>query len=393
MADTVVAVSHKAFKYRLYPNANQERELGIMLETHRRLYNAALEQRKWMWHDHCVSVCYGGQSAELPDLRASNEWMRKTNHSSCQATLRRLDKAYQRFFERIELGKTPGHPRFKARDQFDSVEFPSYGDGIKLLDSKLRIQHIGTIKVKLHRPVEGRIKTVSFKREADKWYAVFSCEVAPAKIQPSKLPDAGIDVGLESFLTDSDGVHESNPRYLKAGLPALRVAQRAVDRKTKGGKNRKKASVVVRNLHARIRNQRREHHYQTADKLVRRFGFIGVERLAVANMVRNRSLARAISDAGWSRFLGILKHKAEKAGASVMEVDPRGTSQECSGCDKTVSKTLKDRWHSCPHCGLSIHRDHNSALVILARARQARTELAGLNVAAVRARVPRSRRL
>lgn len=318
--------------------------------------------------------------------------MKKTNHSSCQATLRRLDKAFQQFFERVKRGEKPGHPRFKGRDNFDSVEFPAYGDGIKLIDTKLRAQHIGTVKVKLHRPVEGKIKTVTLKRETDNWYVVFSCEVEPTKAAPRSTPEIGIDVGLESFLTDSEGTPEANPRYLKAELPALRVAQRAVSRKKKGGKNRKKAIKAVRKIHARVKNQRREHHYQVADKLVRRCGFIGVERLAVSNMVKNRSLSRAISDAGWSQFLSILKHKANKAGASVVEVDPRGTSQECSGCGKEVPKPLKERWHSCPSCGLSLHRDHNAALNILARARLARTEPVESNVVK-RSRPPRSRRL
>lgn len=382
----------RAFKYRLYPNANQERELGVMIETHRRLYNAALEQRNFAWSQRRVSVGYQDQSAELPELRASDGWFRKTNHSSCQATLRRLDKAFQRFFERVKRGEKPGHPRFKGRDRFDSVEFPAYGDGIKLIDGKLRVQHVGAIKVKLHRHVKGRIKTVTLKREADKWHVVFSCEVEPTKATTRSTPEVGIDVGLESFLTDSNGVHEPNPRYLKAELPALRVAQRAVSRKKKGGKNRKKAARTVRVIHARVKNQRREHHYHVADNLVRRFGFIGAERLAVKNMVKSRSLARAISDAGWSQFLGILKHKANKAGASVVEVDPRGTSQECNGCGKDVPKPLKERWHSCPSCGLSIHRDHNAALNILARARLARTEPAEVNVVK-RSRPPRSRRL
>src|SRR3990167_1264488 len=161
MADAVVPTSYRSFKFRLYPNANQERELGIMLETHRRLYNAALEQRNFAWSQRRVSVRYGQQSAELPDLRVSNEWFKKTNHSSCQATLRRLEKAFQRFFERIKHGEKPGHPRFKGRDRFDSIEFPAYGDGTKLIEAKLRVQHVGVVKVKLHRPVEGRIKTVT----------------------------------------------------------------------------------------------------------------------------------------------------------------------------------------------------------------------------------------
>jgi putative transposase len=372
----------RAFKYRLYPNADEARELGIMLETHRRLYNAALAQRKDAWEKEKKAVYYGDQSAWYKKERETNEFFARTNFSSAQATLRRLEKSFQNFFRRVKGGEKPGYPRFKARDRYESVEFPSYGDGIRLLGNRLRIQHVGRVKVKLHRPIEGEIKTVSLKHEGDHWYAVFSCDLGEILIPKSALPEAGIDVGLERFLTDSEGGFEENPRYLKKELPALRRAQRAVSRKKKGGKNRTKARRKVRRIHARVRNLRREHHYQVSERLVHRYGFIAAERLSVSNMLKNRRLSRAISDAGWSRFLGILKHKAEKAGASVVEVDPRGTSQECSGCGKEVRKDLSERLHSCPHCDLSLHRDHNAALNVLARARRARTGPVGLNAAA-----------
>ena len=187
------------------------------------------------------------------------------------------------------------------------------------------------------------------------------------------LPAVGIDVGLEAFLTTSDGKRIENPRYQKAELPKLRRLQRATSRKKKGGRNRKKASHRVRVLHARVRNLRHEHHHQTALFLIRLYGLIGVESLSVANMLKNHSLARAISDADWAGFVNVLRCKAERAGAEVVAVNPRGTSQECSGCGVVVPKKLAERWHTCPHCGLSLHRDENAARNILARALLART--------------------
>jgi putative transposase len=364
----------RAFKFRLYPSANQARELGIMVETHRRLYNAALEQRKLAYETQRRSLNYYDQANQLKDLRADDPYQARTNFSSEQATLRRLDKAYQNFFRRCKQGsRAPGFPRFRGRDHFDSVTFPTYGNGIRLKDNRLRVQHVGTIRAKVHRAVEGTVKTASLKREDDKWFVVLSCDLGDVVVPPSTLPAGGIDVGLEAFLTTSDGHRIENPRYQKAELPKLRRLQRATSRKKKGGRNRRKASRRVRVLHARVRNLRHEHHHQTALFIIRLYGLIGVEGLSVANMLKNHSLARAISDAGWSGFVNVLRCKAERAGSEVVAVNPRGTSQECSGCGVVVPKKLAQRWHSCPHCGLSLHRDENAARNILARALLART--------------------
>ena len=369
----------KAFKFRLYPNGNQVRELEAMLETHRHLYNACLAQRKSAYDDDGVSVTYCQQSAWFKNQRFINKWFENLNFSSAQATMRRLDKAFAAFFRRVKSGQKPGYPRFKAQGWFESVEFPAYGDGIRLLsDGKLRVQHVGMIKIKLHRAIEGTVKTVSLKLEGDKWFAVFSCDLGEVNVEPSHNPAVGIDVGIESFLTTSDGQHMPNPRYLKSELPALRRAGRSVSRKKKGGQNRKKAVKKLRKLHAKIKNLRHDHRHKTALELCRRYGLIAVEGLNIKGMLGNRRLSRAIADAAWGGFLATLKHKAESAGVSVVEVSARGTSQECSGCGAIVSKKLSERMHRCPHCGLSLHRDVNAARVIFARA-LARTEPAGAN--------------
>jgi putative transposase len=383
----------RAFKYRLWTNANQERELGIMLETHRRLYNACLDERKSRYEAEKVTVRYADQSARFKAERTTNPYYARLNFSSAQATMRRLDKAFANFFRRIKAKDAKaGYPRFKGRDFFNSVEFPSHGDGIRLNGDRLRVQHVGTLKVKLHRPVEGKIKTLSLKREAGKWYLVVSGDLGDVKIEPSTNPAIGIDVGLEKFLTTSDGRKEPNPRYLKGALPELRRKQRSLSRKKKGGKNRRKARKAVAKVHARVANLRREHHHQVALKLVRRYGFIAVESLSIKNMLGNDRLARAISDVAWGNFLLTLRSKAESAGVAFVEVDARGTSQECSGCGQVVRKDLSQRWHSCD-CGCSLDRDENAARNILARGLLARTAPAGLNVAGCRKRAPRSRRL
>ena len=363
----------RAFKFRLFTNRNQDRELAAMLETHRRLYNSCLDERKTRYEAEKVTVRYGEQSARFKAERATNPYYARLNFSSAQATMRRLEKSFANFFRRVKTGEKPGYPRFKGRDFFNSIEFPSYGNGIRLNDTKLRVQHVGMIRVKLHRPIEGEVKTVTLKREAGKWYAVFSCDLGDVLVTPSLLPPVGIDVGLKSFLSKSDGSKpEPNPRYQKTALPELRRQGRAVARKRKGGKNRRKAVKKLAKIHARVKNLRRDHHHKVALKLVRRYGFIAVESLSIKNMLKNDRLARAISDVAWGNFLLTLRAKAESAGVAYVEVNARGTSQECPDCGRVVRKDLSQRWHSC-ECGCSLDRDEASARVILARGLLART--------------------
>ncbi|MBV8607769.1 MAG: transposase [Singulisphaera sp.] len=372
----------RAFKYRLDPNASQGRDLETMCETHRRLYNACLDERKTVYETEKRTVKYTDQSAAFTKARKTNPFYANINFSSAQATMRRLDKAYKAFFRRAKAknGK-PGFPRFKGRDRFDSFEFPSYGDGVRLNGTRLRVQAVRKeIKVILHREIVGTIKAVTLKREAGKWYVVFSCELPDVPILPTDKPPVGIDVGLESFLTDSYGTKEPNPRYLKDALPELRRKGRCVSRKKLRSKNRRKAVKRLRKIHARVKNLRKEHHHHVALKLVRRFGFIAAECLDIQEMLGNGRLSRSISDAGWDGFLLTLRCKAESAGIEYVGVNARGTSQCCSRCGAVVPKTLFDRWHECPHCGLSLHRDENSAKEILRRGLLARIGPAGGNV-------------
>ncbi len=368
-----------AHRFRLYPTRDQGRELRIMLETHRRLYNACLAQRKQAYAEEGISLGYCAQSSWFKDQREVNPWFARLNFSSAQATMRRLDRSFSAFFWRVKVGQKPGYPRFKTQGRFTSVEFPAYRDGIRLKDGKLRVQHVGFIKCKVHRTVEGVIKTATLKFDGDKWHVILSCDLGEVRVPPSQNPPVGIDVGIESFLTTSDGIREPNPQYLKVELPTLRRAGRAVSRKKKAGKNRTKAIRKLRRLHARVKNLRHEHHHKTALKLVRRYGLIAVEGLNITGMLRNRRVSRAIADAAWSGFVATLRYKAERAGAEVVEVNAQGTSQACSRCGTEVRKSLSVRTHRCSHCGLSLHRDENAARNILARALLARTGPTGVN--------------
>lgn len=356
----------KAFKFRLFTNRSQERALDAMLEQHRRLYNLALRERTGVYEPEKRSVSYGEQSALFKQSRKVSTGFAALNFSSAQATLRRLDKAFKAFFRRVNSGDTPGYPRFKPEDRFRTVEFPSYGDGCRLKDNgRLYLQNVGHIKVKLHRPIEGAIKTVSVKRSCGKWYVIFSCDLADAPEPAQSGPEVGIDLGLKSFLVTSDGESTESPRYYRKSQKKLRVAQRSVSRKKKGSNRRRKARKRVACLHEKTANQRRDFHHKQARKLVDEHGLIAHEALNVKGIARTH-LAKSAHDAGWTQFLNILSSKAEEAGCRAVAVDPRNTTQVCSACGALpeTKKTLSDRVHSC-ECGYTADRDVNAAENIL----------------------------
>jgi len=365
----------KAFKYRLYPNRPQVEALDAMLGAHRRLYNLALRDRRDTYETERRSVSYGEQSGRFKESRKVLPSFAALNFSSAQATLRRLDKAFKAFFRRVKAGECPGYPRFRGEERFRTVEFPSYGDGCKLKDNgRLYIQRIGHIKVKLHRPIEGRIKTVSLKRSCGKWYVVFSCDLGDAPEATGDDPAVGIDLGLKSFLVTSDGASVEPPRYYRKATKKLRRAQRSLSRKRKGSKRRGKAREKVARLHEKTANQRRDFHHKEARKLVDTHGLIACEVLNVRGISRSH-LAKATHDAGWAQFVNIIVSKAEEAGVRVVAVNPRNTTQACSRCGALpeVKKALSDRVHSCG-CGHTQDRDVNAAENVLRLGRSLRAQ-------------------
>ena len=344
-------------------------------------HNACLEERRACYRATGKGLTYYDQANQLKEIRCLRPDVATANYSMLQATCRRAHRTFETFYRRAAAGLTGGFPRYKGYHRFDSVTFPSYGDGCKLTDKRLKLQGIGSVKVKLHRPVEGTIKTVTLKRECGKWYAAFSCKVEDAPLAATGQ-GVGIDVGLTHFLTTDTGATVENPRPLKDAQRKLRVAQRALARCKRGSARRGKARRRVAALHQKVANTRRDFHHKTARSFVDANDTICHEDLAVANMVKNHSLARAISDAAWAQFIAILTSKAEGAGRDVIAVDPRGASQTCV-CGERVPKTLRDRWHECPACGLSLPRDQVSAMLMkrLGQSRQALTQRVAAHVA------------
>jgi putative transposase len=209
--------------------------------------------------------------------------------------------------------------------------------------------------------MEGTPKTVTISREADGWYTCISCADVAVQPLPSTRQETGIDLGIEAFASYLDGTRVFNPGWYRKAERALKTAQRRVSRRKRGSHRRRKAVILLARAHQKVRRQRQDFHHKTALALVRENDTIYHEDLQTANMVRNHHLAKSIADAGWSAFLTILAFKAAYAGKQVVAVPPAYTSQRCSGCGALVQKGLSVRWHSCPDCGTSLHRDHNAA--------------------------------
>ncbi len=218
------------------------------------------------------------------------------------------------------------------------------------------------------------IKTVRLVKKVSGWYACFSVEQEPAVLPPTGR-DVGVDVGITSLVTTSDGVHIPKQGWYRQAQRRLRVAQRRVARRHTGGKNRRKAVVQLKRQHERIAHQRKDFLNKLAHALVRQYDRIAVEDVRITNMVRNPHLAKSILDAGWGYFVARLRAKAAEAARVVVEVDPAYTSKTCSGCGHVFEQlTLKDRWIVCA-CGVSLDRDHNAAINILKRAGSVRWSL------------------
>lgn len=354
----------RAFVYRLYPTKQQTEALEQLLDTARHLYNAALQERRDAWKQQRVSVNYYDQQRELKELRRDLPEVGMLNHMACCGVLMTVDHAYQAFFRRLKAGQKPGYPRFRNWHRFDSITFPDYDNGVRIKDDRLYVQNVGSIKVKWHRPIGGTPKSVVLRRLCGKWQVAISCAV-PAQSLPPSLEELGIDVGIESFATTSNGQHIANPHYLEQGQAALTEAQRKLCRRKKGSHRRRKAAALVAKHHLKVKRQRTDFAHKLARGLVTDYGFLAVEDLNIQGMVRNHHLARSISDASWGQFITILSAKAEEAGRECIKVNPNGTSQACSGCGAIVKKALSVRQHVCPDCGLSIHRDVNAAINIL----------------------------
>ena len=356
----------KTFQYRLYPTREQETKLQATLHECRWLYNHFLAERKTGWEERQESLRLYDQLGTLPLLKAERPSLATVHSQVLQNVGVRIDLALKAFFRRCQNGEQPGYPRFRGPDRYDSFCYPQAPSGCQLNGDRLTLFGIGTVRVVLHRPLEGKPKTVCVRRSSTgKWYVTFACEGEPAPL-PAAEEQAGIDVGLASFATLSTAETIANPRFFRQEEKALAKAQRDLAREAKGTPKRRERRKVVARVHERTHWKRRDFAHQESRKIVNRFQVIAVEDLSVNRMVHNHCLAKSISDAAWAAFVAMLSFKAAWAGRSFIAVNPAYTSQDCSACGHRQKLPLSDRTYRCPCCGLEMDRDHNAALNILA---------------------------
>ena len=406
-------MSVKAFKYRIYANKQTTEKLQWVLDRCRELYNAGLQERrdayeimvkrhpnyydeasrKQLAKEHAVSVYE--QKRDLVEIKEIRPEYQEIASHVLQDVLFRLEDTFKAFFRRVTYGEKPGYPRFQGRARYDSFTYPDAAgwkldahkrpaDKKGMVSVNLRLTKIGTVKLHLHRDMAGTIKTLTIKREGERWYAVWTCEIGKPEALPVSYEDVGIDLGVTHFGALSNGDCIENPRYFRKAEKQLKQLQEALSRKKRGSHRRKKAVQAVAKAHRKIRNQRQDFLHKQSRMLVNRYQLIAFEELHTTNLVKRpkpkqdeatgqylpngaaakAGLNKSIADAGWSQFVQLYTYKAAWAGRTLVQVDPNYTSQICSGCGAVVKKDLSERWHSC-ECGCELDRDTNVAINIL----------------------------
>ncbi len=362
----------KTFKYRLQPSKSQRTKLIQTLELCRWVYNETLATRKNAWEQEKKSLSLYDTNKLLTIWKQQHLELKGVFSQVLQNVQERVDLAFKAFFRRVKAGEKAGYPRFRGYGWYDSFTFKQFG--FELLDTNaarqrkcngLFLSKIGVVKIIRHRPIEGRIKTLTIQRDAvGNWYACFACEVE-TKPLPFSEAAVGIDMGLECFAKFSYGDGIDNPRFFRRDQKELAKAQRKLSKAEKDTHERAKRRKAVQHIHQRIANRRRDFAHQKSHELVNTFGFMAFEDLRIKNMLRNHRLAKSISDAAWNQLIAYTTYKAENAGRVVVLVEPRDTSKKCSCCGTVVEKSLDVRVHACPECGLIMDRDQNAAINIL----------------------------
>jgi putative transposase len=352
----------RTFRYPLRPTRGQETVLTSWLSACHELYNAALEERRDAWRKQHISITKIDQQKELTELRAADAQWRSVPVEIARSALVRLDLAFRALFRRVSSGQTPGFPRFRSRDRYNSFAI-SYGKGNFRIDSdRVCLPKLGSVRFHKYRELQGKIQHVFVGRTVRGWSISFVCDLgsAPDKIQVRST--VGIDLGLEKFATFSNGERVENPRFLRVSEETLARRQRSLTRKRRGSTSHQHAKRLVNRAHEHIRNQRLDFARKLACSLFDRFDLVAYEDLQVSRMVHG-DLAKSIYDAAWGVFIGAITCKTESAGKWAVPTDPRRTSQRCSSCGAVAKKSLKQREHRCS-CGFVAHRDHNAALNI-----------------------------
>lgn len=371
-------IVRKAFRYRIYPTADQEQVLAVQFGNARFIWNWALALRKVAYKETGKGIGYYELKRRATSLKyqVGTEWLKEADSQVLQAKIEDLERAYKNFFERQAR-----YPRFKSKRDSQSIRYPQR---FKFKENFIYLPKVGWVRTKFHRLLEGRPKNVTVsKTKTGKYFVSIQCEVEMIE-PPARGGEIGIDFGVESFLATSDGWKRDNPRYLQQAEKKLKRLHRQLSRRVKGSTGREKARILLARQHEKVANQRGDFLQKLSTKIVGRYGLIGMEDLNVRGMVKNRRLAKAIAATGWGEFRRMLEYKGDWYGSYVHKVDRFfPSSKTCNCCGHVLDELpLSDREWQCPICGTTHDRDINAAINILneTRAGVARSHAGGESV-------------
>jgi putative transposase len=367
----------RAYKFRIYPDTKRQSEIELQLSLSKEFYNLLLEKSIKSYKEGNKKLSMAHLNKFAKEIEKDKRFLQIYSQTRCEIKYRVL-KAYQNFFRRVKENKSGkkikvGFPRFKSSDRYRSITYPQDNGSFAIVKKNkkqmLKVSRIGSMQIKLHRGIEGKIKTLTIKKTGREYFAIFTTvkEVEPPKVKNTN-PE-GIDMGLNSFIALSDGTKIGKPKFAKKAEKHIARWQRIIAKRQKGSKRREKAKLKLQNKWEHVANQSNDFAHKLSTKLVN-YGYtsFAVEDLHIQNMVKNHNLAQSIYNASWNRFIQMLSYKAESAGMEVIKVDARNTSRQCSNCGNIQDMPLSIREYNCSRCGMRLDRDINASINILNRA-------------------------
>lgn len=362
---------NKSYKFRIYPNKEQEILIQKTFGCTRFIYNYYLAKKIEVYKKDKINMNFYACSADMTILKKETEWLKEPDKYALQNSLKDLDQAYQNFFRRLKQGSSEaGFPKFKSKKDNHKSYRTGYSNGnIQVLDNKIKLPKLGLVKSKVSRGLEGRIINATVSQNPSGKYFVSVCCVDVSRKESVKTGAmVGIDLGIKEFAITSDGQHIENPKSLRKSEKKLAKLQRELSRKTIGSSNRNKARIKVARQHEKIVNQRKDFLHKTSSRLIQDYDIICLEDLKVKNMVKNHKLAKSISDVSWGEFVRQLQYKADWNDKIIQQIGTYfPSSQLCSHCgyQNKGTKDLSVREWTCPNCGVIHDRDLNASINIL----------------------------